>query len=110
MKKIIFAIIIIVLVFSICNLYIYAANFPSGGTENVKVKTATEKIWGSVVTIAQMLSFLAIIMAGLRYMLASSEGRAEIKKSISILILGAIIVFATSTVVQFVTGIANDIL
>lgn len=113
MKKRFFLVVFIVLiVFITCVHFVYAgaASFPNGGVENSNIKSATEKIWGSVLKIAQILSFMAIIFAGIRYMLASSEGRAEIKKSISILILGAIIVFASSTIVQFVTETANGIL
>lgn len=71
---------------------------------------AVSNVWGSITTIVQVLAFTAIIFAGLRYMFASADTRADIKKQMAILMIGAILVFATSTVVQFVQKAAGEAL
>ena len=74
------------------------------------VTEAAQNIWATVVTIVQILAFAAVVFAGLRYMFASADQKADIKKSLGILTVGAILVFAASTVVKFVVGIGGDLL
>ena len=90
--------------------YTTAANFPNPSTPDGNVEDASNKIWGSVVLIVQMFSFGAIVFAGIRYMFASANTRADIKKSLAILVLGSIIVFAASTLVKFIVDAANQVM
>lgn len=114
MKKNIQLVIIctLIAIFSINSVCIAAtsANFPTGGTVDRTVSQATGKVWGSVVKVVQILAFAAIIFAGLRYMFASADGRADIKKGLIILALGAVLVFATTTIVSLVVDSANQLL
>lgn len=98
------------MVISISFIYADEAHFPTGGTPNSTLTTATRSVWGTIVRIVQMLSFGAILFTGLRYMFAAPEARADIKKSLGVLALGAFIVFAASTIVEFVTSTANSML
>lgn len=87
-----------------------STNFPTGGSGIGNVNTAARKIWGTVLTVVQILAFAAIVFSGVRYMFASADQKADIKKSMGILAIGAILVFAASSLVQFIVNAANDVL
>ena len=72
----------------------------SGGVE--KVDDAVNKVWGTILSILQIAAVAAIVIAGVRYMFASADEKADIKKGLGVLVVGAILVFAASTVVQFI--------
>ena len=83
--------------------------FPSMGTPDQTVTGITDKIWGTVLTIAQILAFAAIVFAGIRYMFASADKKADIKNGLIYLLIGAILVFATSTVVKIAVSTTKEI-
>ena len=68
------------------------------------VETAAQNIWSTVVTIVQILAVAAVVFAGLRYMFASADQKADIKKSMGTLAIGAVLVFGATLVLQFVAG------
>jgi len=73
------------------------------------LNAATRGVWSFVKTTIQVASIGAIIFAGIRYMLASADQKADIKKSMGTLVLGAVIVFASTTVINFVVGIIKNL-
>ena len=73
------------------------------------VDTAVRKVWKTVALIVQILAIAAIVIAGVRYMFASADGKFEIKKQTMGLIVGGILVFAASGIVQFVINITNEV-
>ena len=86
-------------------------NFPTGSANGVDtINTSAKKIWTTVTTIVQILAFAAIVFAGLRYMFASADHKADIKKSLGMLTVGAILVFAASTVVKFVVTATSEVI
>ena len=88
-----------------------STNFPDAAADGItKVDNAVQKVWKTVTTIVQILAFAAVIFAGLRYMFASADQKADIKKGLGMLTIGAILVFAAATVVQFVVNAANQLL
>lgn len=80
------------------------------GTANGKIKRSAQRIWGSFTLIAQILSFAGIVILGIRYMYMSADQRADVKKTFVYLIIGMILVFGASTVVQFVTNASTTVL
>lgn len=77
--------------------------FPQGNKEGIgTVNDLVNNVWGTVLLVAQILSFAAIVFAGVRYMFASADQKADIKKGLIYLVIGAILVFAASTVVQII--------
>ena len=72
----------------------------SGGLGNLN--TAASNLWGVVLTIVRILAFAAIIFAGVRYMFASADQKADIKKGMIFLALGAALVFASSTIIEII--------
>ena len=87
-----------------------STSFPSSSGSVGKVDTSVKKVWGTVMTVVQILAFAAVVFAGLRYMFASADQKADIKKGLGMLTVGAILVFAASTVVKFVVGAAKEII
>lgn len=81
-----------------------------GGSEINSVTGTARNIWSTIALILQIAAIAAIVFAGVRYMFASADTKADIKKQMVILVVGAVLVFGASTVVQFITGITNEAL
>lgn len=92
---------------------LYAAisvEFPSAGNQSIaKVDNSVKKVWGTVTLVVQVLAFTAVIFAGLRYMFASANQKADIKKGMMMLAIGSVLVFAASTVVQFIVNVSTEV-
>lgn len=84
--------------------------FSSNGVAIDDVEDAVGSIWATIVTIVQILAVAAVVFAGLRYMFASSDAKADIKKSMGILAIGAILVFASTTIIGFVVNVGKNAL
>lgn len=115
-KKMIFRIIpvfmlvmVMVLNFIPSNLLAVSTELPEAGEPIGTVTTLGEQIWGTVLTIAQIAAFAALIFAGLRYMFASADQKADIKKQTVILIVGAVFVFGASLIVNILMGVLNAV-
>ena len=78
---------------------------PSGSAE---ITTVKDKIWGSVKLVLQIMAISAILASGIRYMFASADQKADIKKSLIAIVIGATIVFGTTLVIDFVTTVAGQ--
>lgn len=85
------------------------AGTPDHNERYGKFNTALYKIWGVIFVVLQVASMSGIIFAGVRYMFASVDSKADMKKSMIYLVIGMVIVFAASSVVGFVTGTFNEI-
>lgn len=96
---------------------VFAAGFNSfdAKTMNVDANTNTNavksinKVWGVILTILQVAAIAAVVFAGVRYMFASADSKADLKKGLIHLAIGMVIVFGASSVVGFVTGTFDDI-
>ena len=75
------------------------------GTANA----AVYRVWGTVCLILQVLAVAAIVIAGVRYMFASADAKADIKKQSVGLVVGAILVFAASTIVSFIVNVTSEV-
>ena len=94
---------------------VFALTVPNSAGElttsngSTTVNNAAQNIWGTLLLIAQIVSIAAVVFAGIRYMFASADQKADIKKSMGILAVGAILVFGASTILKFVVSATNDI-
>ena len=112
-KKILTVFVVVLMVTLVCTPVFadISTNFPDAAQTGVgKIDTAAKQIWKTVTTIVQILAFAAVVFAGLRYMFAAADQKADIKKGLGMLTIGAILVFAASTVVKFVIGAADQII
>jgi len=81
---------------------------PQGGIATVD--TAVQKIWGTVLTVLQILAVAALVFAGVKYMFASADGKAEIKSGMIGLVIGAILVFGASQVIKLIIKASEEVL
>ena len=80
------------------------------GTESIEsADVAVGKVWNTVVLILQILAVAAVVFAGVRYMFASADGKADIKKQSIGLIVGAILVFGATFVINFIVDITEEV-
>ena len=80
------------------------------GTGAATITKAAKGVWGTVVTIVQILAVAAVVFAGLRYMFASADQKADIKKSMGILAIGAVLVFGATLVLTFIQNATKEVL
>lgn len=69
---------------------------------NQDIKGVVNRITSTVITVLQILAVAGVVMCGVKYMITSADQKADIKKSMISVVIGCVIVFATSTVVQFI--------
>lgn len=74
------------------------------------VTDLTDRVWATAITIVQVLAVGCVVFAGLRYMYSSANRRAEIKNGMIYLAIGAIFVFATTTVIKFIYSAGSSLL
>ena len=75
-----------------------------GDARYTNFNNALYKIWGVILVVLQVAAVAGVIFAGVRYMFASADSKADMKKSMIHLVIGMLIVFGATTVVGFVTG------
>lgn len=79
------------------------------GQEANVITETTGSIWKTFVLVAQVLAVGAVVFAGVRYMYAAADRKADIKKSMGMLTLGAIFVFGTTVVIDIVQSVMFDV-
>lgn len=87
---------------------IISTSISSSGT-STQTKIYISKIWDIVKMILQIAAIAAIIFSGVKYMFASADQKAEVKKSLGILALGAFLVFGATIFIDIILKIAEDI-
>ena len=83
------------------------AKAPDKGSEITEVTSLGKDIWSTLTVIVQIAAIAAIVFAGVRYMFASAEDKADIKKQTVILIVGAALVFAAVPIAKFIQSTAE---
>ena len=85
---------------------------PGGGDLDPTTSSAVSNIVGSLITVIQIIAFgAAVIMLmflGIKYISASPDGKAEIKKSATQYVVGAVILFAATGILQVVKSFARS--
>ena len=122
-NKVIYKILFIFLIlFCVSTVVAYAADYgsvnqfdpytPKGtGFEIVDntVNRTAEVILDIVRIVAFCIGLLLLIIIGIKYIIATPEMRAELKKDVPTYFIGAVILFATSGILQFVTSFVHDV-
>lgn len=105
---------ILVLCLVLVSSYVFAIEVkdPSenGGSASSTVTNLTGNIWSTLAVVIQTLAIAAIVFAGVRYMFASADDKADIKKQTVILVVGAVLVFAAVPIARAIAGAAQQIL
>lgn len=97
-----------------CNL-VFAAEPISTNFDNLKgqasntIGSVSGNIWSTVILIVQILAIAAVVFAGVRYMFASADQKADIKKQMIILVIGAVMVFGASTIIKLIADTTSEV-
>lgn len=84
---------------------------PYTGTNKIEgVTNLAGTIWNTVAVILQILAIAAIVLAGVRYMFASADAKADIKKQTVILVIGAVLVFGAVAIAQLISKSTGEAL
>lgn len=86
-----------------------SAGVPKSGNEISNITNLGGSIWSTIKVIVQIAAIAAIVFAGVRYMFASADDKANIKKQTVILIVGAALVFAAVPIATFIQSTANQV-
>ena len=81
----------------------------TGGDASETITNTAGSIWSTVIILFQILAIAAIIIAGIRYMFASADSKADIKKQLVPLVVGAVLVFGATTIIQVIINVTNDV-
>ncbi len=112
-KKIIASLVVVcmvVLAGIFVTTYAVNASFPSGSSATSTLTSAVGKTWNTVSLVVQVIAVATVVFAGVRYMYSSAEKRADIKKGLSYLAIGAVFVFAAASVARFVVRAGDHII
>lgn len=104
MKKFMLRVMPVVLVVALvlCNSCAYGKALSS-------VTGFAQNITDTITTVVQILAVAAVVVAGVRYMFAGADKKAEIKDSMIVLVVGGILVFAASSVIKIITDVGNEL-
>lgn len=73
------------------------------------VETLVNNVWGTVALVVQVLAIACVVFAGLRYMFASADAKADIKKQTIILVVGAALVFGATYIIEIISNVTEDL-
>lgn len=114
MKNIIKIVILMVVMAFLGLNFVYGVNYPvdpNAGSQTITgVTNLADRIWATAITIVQALAIGCVVFAGLRYMYASADKKADIKKGMMYLAIGSIFVFAATTVIRFIYNAGSELL
>ncbi len=109
--KIISIVMIVITILSAFSMVFADPSIPTAikpnGADNV------ENIAGNVIYVIQVIAFAAgvimLMFLGIKFVTASPEGKAEIKKSAVIYLVGAVLLFAAGGVLSLVRTLASNV-
>ena len=79
----------------------------SSGDETI-IKEKANTIIGAVVTVGTVASVITLLILGIKYMVGSTEEKAEYKKSMIPYLVGAVLLFTTSSIVSIIANITQE--
>ncbi len=110
MSKIVIALIVVATILSAVSV-VLGVDIPEGsnaGYNGTGLGTTVSNIIGIVQFICYAAAVILIVVLGVKFMTASPDGKAEIKKSAVIYVVGAVLVFAAGLLLNLVRNIASQ--
>ena len=101
------AIVMILSIFSTVFAVTNPKDLTGSGTD--KFDSIGNKIIGMVQAIGSIISVLVLVILGIKYMMGSAEEKAEYKKTMIPYLVGAVLIFAASTIANVVYQFANGL-
>ena len=115
MKKISAIIIIFFILFIVFNTCIVQATIdpdnykPTISNSPTTVNNMVSSITGTLSIIGTIVSVLTLAIMGIKYMVGSVEEKAEYKKTMIPYIIGAVMIFAITTVLNTIVKLVNQV-
>lgn len=110
--KIITVLLIVATILSFANVA-FGASIPTAaaisGTGASSINSVTSKVIWIVQLICYAAAVVMLMVLGVKFITSSPEGKAEIKKSAVIYVIGAIMVFAAGIILGVIQNVANNI-
>ena len=110
-KKILFFLILIIILISFVSIsYGFGLNDLTGNQVEVDtMKKAGNSVVKVVSTIGVVTSVVMLVVLGIKYMMGSTDEKANYKKSLLPYVIGASLVFAASSIAQLIYNLANEL-
>ena len=112
--KILSTLMVVVMIASICtSIFATQVDVNKMNKKDIDAEAAAkmETIGGTIVAYvtnaAMVVSIVMIAVLGIKYMLGSAEEKAEYKKSLVPLLVGAILVFGAAAIAKVIVGLAK---
>ena len=74
-----------------------------------EVKTFGENIMGVINVAGVVIAVVILMILGIKYMMGSAEEKAEYKKTMIPYIVGAVLIFAGTSLVRVIYSLANSV-
>ena len=91
----------------------FAANKPGDLKPEQKgttqIDTVGKRVMGIIQAVGMIVSVAVIMVLGIKYMMGSAEEKAEYKKTMIPYVIGAILLFAATTIANAVYNFANGL-
>lgn len=111
-RKLITFLVVIVIAVLLVPSSIYAkmdTNINISASAAKSSQTITKRVLGTMQVIGSVISVIALTIIGIRYLISSTEERANLKGVIGYYVVGAILVFATSNIVSFAYQVISSL-
>ena len=79
------------------------------GTGTTEVQDLGEKLMGVIQVAGVVIAVIILMILGIKYMMGSAEEKAEYKKTMIPYLVGAILIFAASTIANVVYQFATSL-
>ena len=108
LSKIVVALVLVATILSAVST-VFGMEIPSASNVNNNAfKSTVSNVLGVVQFICYAAAVVLLIVLGIKFMTASPDGKAEVKKSAVIYVVGAIMVFAAGAVLNLVKNLMGD--
>lgn len=91
------------------NDVVFKVPTPSGGSGVDKVYSISGVILGIVQAVGMSIAVIILVWLGVKYIMASPDGKAEIKKQAFGYILGAVLLFGASWLVPLLKNVIDGL-
>ncbi len=114
-SKILFTIMLIIMISSMAIAPVFALgtdpkNFNGDSNTDVnKITGLGNQAITVISTAGSIISVIILVVLGIKYMMGSAEEKAEYKKTLLPYIIGAVFIFAASTIASVIFGFANTL-
>lgn len=78
-------------------------------TSSSEITNLGQKIIGAIQVIGIVIAVVVLLVLGIKYMVGSAEEKAEYKKTMMPYVVGALLIFAASTIVNVLYNVIDNL-